>query len=194
MVKVVKFLRAIKDDALIIAASLKSQIGYDSDDTNKAYIPSDQSNGVAVLKKPSSFSTKRKFFLGLIIVCLIAISWVGSTQTAKSSFNKGFSAPLFVMYFSTSWMMLVFPLTLPLFFLSGRGSWDLSGLKELWKYALHVSAACNCMDHSETITGLHDRGSMHEYPECHLPYPPPPPSGLMNWYSTVSRDAIHPAL
>ena len=117
---------------IVAADDMKAQT--DSDDSTKVYSPSDNvSRTTAVLKKPSSLSTRRKFFLGLVIVCLIAISWVGSTQTAKSSFNTGFSAPFYVMYFSTAWMMLVFPLTLPLFFLTGRGSWDLSGLKQLWR-------------------------------------------------------------
>ena len=114
--------------------NMKSQTDDDSNDGIKAGSISDKiSSTPAILKKPSSLSTKRKFFLGLVIVCLIAISWVGSTQTAKSSFNTGFKAPFFAMYFSTAWMMLVFPLTMPLFFLSGRGSWDLSGLKQLWR-------------------------------------------------------------
>ena len=113
---------------------MKSQIDDISNDSIKADVSSDEiSSSTAVLKKPSSLSTKRKFFLGLVIVCLIAMSWVGGTQTAKSSFNTGFDAPFFVMYFSTAWMMFVFPLTLPLFFLSGRGSWDLNGLKQLWR-------------------------------------------------------------
>jgi hypothetical protein len=117
-----------------VAANNNIKAQTDSDDSVKADSPSKIiSRTTAVLKTPSSLSTKRKFFLGLVIVCLIAVSWVGSTQTAKSSFNTGFSAPFFVMYFSTAWMMLVFPVTLPLFFLSGRGSWDLDGLKQLWR-------------------------------------------------------------
>ena len=32
----------------------------------------------------SSLSTRRKFTVGLVIVAVIATSWVGSTQTAKS--------------------------------------------------------------------------------------------------------------
>ena len=119
---------------VVTANDMKSRTDDVSNDSIKADSPTDRirvSSTTAVLKKPSSLSTKRKFFLGLVIVCVIAVSWVGGTQTAKSSFNTGFNAPFFVMYFSTAWMMLVFPLTLPLFFLSGRGTLDFSGLKQL---------------------------------------------------------------
>lgn len=109
----------------------------ESNDHISENAPAIQNNHLS-LNKPSSLSTKRKFFLGLVIVCVIAISWVGSTQTAKSSFNTKFAAPFFVMYFGTAWMMLVFPLTLPLFFLTGKGSLDWGGMKELWSHSVLV--------------------------------------------------------
>ena len=133
---------AVFHGVLVTADGLKSPTEEDSDDGIKGDIPPTQRSGLPALKKPSSLTTKRKFFFGLIIVCLIAISWVGGTQTVTSSFNTGFNAPFFLMYFSTAWMMLVFPLTAPVFFLSGKGSWDLSGLKELWRYA-HLFLSTN---------------------------------------------------
>lgn len=90
------------------------------------------------LNEPSSLSTKRKFLLGLVIVCVIAVSWVGSTQTAKSSFDKKFAAPFFVMYFGTVWEILVFPLTVPLFFLTRRESCNRQGVIALWKHSVAV--------------------------------------------------------
>lgn len=114
--------------------NLTSLTDSESDDHISEDASSIQSNHRLSLRKPSYLTTRRKFLLGLVIVCVIAISWVASTQTAKSSFNTGFKSPFFVMYFGTAWMMLVFPLTLPLFFLTGRGSWDWNGVKELWKY------------------------------------------------------------
>ena len=46
---------------------------------------------------------------GIAIVIGIAISWVGSTQFAKSTYTSSFDAPWFVVWFSTSWMSLCFP-------------------------------------------------------------------------------------
>jgi solute carrier family 35 protein F3/4 len=38
---------------------------------------------------------------GIFIVVGIAISWVGSTQFAKSTYTSSFDAPWFVVWFST---------------------------------------------------------------------------------------------
>ncbi|CAB3976717.1 Hypothetical predicted protein [Paramuricea clavata] len=46
---------------------------------------------------------------GIFIVVGIAISWVGSTQFAKSTYTSSFDAPWFVVWFSTIWMSLCFP-------------------------------------------------------------------------------------
>lgn len=91
------------------------------------------------MNKPSSLSTKRKFIVGLVIVCTISMSWVGSTQTAKSSFQSGnFTAPFFVMYFGTAWEILVFPLVMPLFFLTKKGRLTKNGVKELMTHSVRV--------------------------------------------------------
>ena len=82
----------------------------------------------------SSLSTRRKFTIGLVIVAVIATSWVGSTQTAKSSLSGKFVAPFFLMWFGTAWMMAVFPLTAPIYFLTGRGKFNRQGVRELWRY------------------------------------------------------------
>ena len=52
----------------------------------------------------------KKMLIGVLIVIGIAISWVGSTQFAKSTFSADFSAPFLITWFSTSWMSAVFPL------------------------------------------------------------------------------------
>jgi len=83
-----------------------------------------------------------KLLIGLFIVLVIACSWVGSTQTAKSSYTSGFSAPYFATWFSTSWMMSVYPLTIPLFFLTRRTKPDRAGWVQLWRYHLHVLYSC----------------------------------------------------
>lgn len=55
-------------------------------------------------------STNRwKTLYGVVIVIGIAVSWVCSTQFAKSTYTKTFDAPWFVVWFSTSWMSLCFP-------------------------------------------------------------------------------------
>lgn len=63
-----------------------------------------------IFRRPSALSTKTKLFFGLVIVLVIASSWVGSTQTAKSTLTSAFKVPYFVMWFGTCWMVLVFPL------------------------------------------------------------------------------------
>lgn len=82
----------------------------------------------------SHLNTAKKLFLGLLIVVVIALSWVGSTQTAKSSFaGTKFKAPFFMMWFGTGWMMLVFPLSSVLFFVLNRDKWNWAGVRELWR-------------------------------------------------------------
>ena len=60
-------------------------------------------------------NTFKKFFFGLFIVVFIAVSWVGSTQTAKSTYNPTFSAPFFMVWFNTSWMVICYPLLMPVY-------------------------------------------------------------------------------
>lgn len=52
---------------------------------------------------------KCKIFLGVIIVVLIAFSWTGSTQFAKSTYTKNFHAPYFVTWYNTCFMVIVYP-------------------------------------------------------------------------------------
>ncbi len=91
-------------------------------------------NGFTVgFQAASSLSTGRKFVLGVIIVIVIAFTWVGSTQTAKSTYSGGFKAPFFLVWFGTAWMMVVFPLTVPLYFIVGPGKLSIDGFKQLWR-------------------------------------------------------------
>ena len=86
------------------------------------------------MSRGSHPDTTKKLLLGILIVVLIALSWVGSTQTAKSSFNKKkFNNPFFVMWFGMGWMMAVFPLASVLFFALNRDKWNWAGVKELWR-------------------------------------------------------------
>ena len=84
---------------------------------------------VSRLKAPSSLSTSKKFVLGLVIVSLIACSWVGSTQTSKSAYIGKFNAPFFSMWFGTAWMSSLFPLSALLYFSTQKER----SVKDLWK-------------------------------------------------------------
>ena len=76
----------------------------------------------------SSLSSGKKYLLGLVLVCLIACSWVGSTQTAKSAYTGDFKAPFFSMWFGTAWMVSIFPLAVPVYLFRENKS-----LYKLWR-------------------------------------------------------------
>ena len=84
-------------------------------------------------QQASSLSTKGKFTIGIVFVVVIAVSWVGSTQTAKSTYGGGFAAPYFLVWFGTAWMMSVFPLTAPIYFITRQGRFGWQGLRQLWE-------------------------------------------------------------
>ena len=51
----------------------------------------------------------KKVIYGLLLVIGIALSWVSATQFAKSTYSATFNAPFFVIWFSTVWMMVCYP-------------------------------------------------------------------------------------
>nr|CAB3266245.1 solute carrier family 35 member F3-like [Phallusia mammillata] len=58
----------------------------------------------------SPTNTTRKTLIGLVIVILLALSWVGSQQLAQSAnTTSDFNAPFFTTWFSTCWMVLCYP-------------------------------------------------------------------------------------
>lgn len=57
----------------------------------------------------NSVMDSRKLFFGFLIVIGIAISWVGSTQFSQSTYSATFFAPLFNVWFSTTWMIICYP-------------------------------------------------------------------------------------
>lgn len=93
-----------------------------------------KSSSRKLLKEPSTLLNKKKLLIGLAIVLIIACSWVGATQTAKSSYTKGFSAPFFVTWFTTSWMVLVFPLAAPIYFITRRTKLSKATFGDLLRY------------------------------------------------------------
>ena len=54
-------------------------------------------------------STARVVF-GVIIVLAIALSWIGATQFANKTYTKSFKAPYFTTWYTTCFMIVVFPL------------------------------------------------------------------------------------
>lgn len=55
-------------------------------------------------------AARARIVFGLIIVILIAISWVGATQFANKTYSASFSAPFFTTWYTTSFMIVVFPI------------------------------------------------------------------------------------
>ncbi len=57
----------------------------------------------------SRISQVSKTISGFVIVIGIAVSWVGSTQFATSTYSKDFFAPSFNVWFSTVWIIVCYP-------------------------------------------------------------------------------------
>ena len=67
-------------------------------------------NSLIYFRMRAEESTRKyKTLWGIAIVIGIAVSWVGSTQFAKSTYTDTFNAPWFTVWFSTSWISLCFP-------------------------------------------------------------------------------------
>ena len=92
-----------------------------------------------IFKGASSLSSRAKLIFGLFIVLVIAMSWVGSTQMGKSAYAGNFKAPFFLVWFGTCWMIVIFPISVPFYFLANRKLPTCSGLLELWRYILDFS-------------------------------------------------------
>ena len=59
---------------------------------------------------------KARIIFGIIIVLLIAVSWVGATQFAMRTYTPSFHSPYFTTWYTTVFMIVVFPLfSLPQF-------------------------------------------------------------------------------
>ena len=64
--------------------------------------------------------TGKKLIFGVLIVIGISVSWVGSSQFTENTYTKSFHAPAFMMWFSTSWMMLSYlPVIISSFIMKG---------------------------------------------------------------------------
>ncbi|XP_041470973.1 putative thiamine transporter SLC35F3 [Lytechinus variegatus] len=83
----------------------------------------------------SSYSTVRKILIGLSIGLGVAISWVAATQFMKAMYDENFDAPFFIIWFSTIWMLVCYPIyiigSLVIFKDQRNAGW--AGIKELYK-------------------------------------------------------------
>ena len=57
----------------------------------------------------------------------------------KSAYAGNFKAPFFLVWFGTCWMIVIFPISVPFYFLANRRLPTCSGLLELWRYILNFS-------------------------------------------------------
>lgn len=54
---------------------------------------------------------RKKTIIGVVIVVLLAVSWVGAQQFSQTAVNmEDFNAPYFATWFSTCWMTLCYPI------------------------------------------------------------------------------------
>ncbi|XP_072045616.1 solute carrier family 35 member F3-like [Amphiura filiformis] len=60
-------------------------------------------------EEPNSATDIKKWLFGFGIVIGIAVSWVGATQFAQSTYSDDFFAPSFNVWFSTVWMFVCYP-------------------------------------------------------------------------------------
>ncbi len=68
---------------------------------------------------------RRKVAVGGVMVAFGAVCWVGATQCAKRLYNwPSFYPPFFVVYFSTSWVTMFYPISLSVQFIRSKGQLD----------------------------------------------------------------------
>ena len=113
---------ASADSSALLSPGLNVQEPRNMRETGVIYVPGKQQAQIP------SLSSGKKFVFGLVLVCSIACSWVGSTQTAKSAYTNDFRAPFFSMWFGTAWMIILFPLIVPIYLIQEKKNLD-----KLWK-------------------------------------------------------------
>ena len=77
--------------------------------THKPLDPSDNSKEQPNQSTRCTTILVRKLVIGLIIVIGIAVSWVSLTQFIKETYSPTFNGPFFTIWFTTTWMMLCYP-------------------------------------------------------------------------------------
>lgn len=112
----------------------------DRDPREATPIPPVEVHSEKCTKPPStcclSYGTARKLLIGVTIGLSVAISWVAATQFMKAMYSAdNFDAPYFIIWFSTSWMVVCYPIyiigSLVIFKDQRNAGW--AGVKELFK-------------------------------------------------------------
>lgn len=90
---------------------------------------------------------------------------MGSTQLAKSTYNSNskFRAPFFLVWFGTSWMSVIFPLTVPFYFIFTRKLPTLSSIQELWRCVYYQLAYNNFTFSLSLSLSSHSREIINPY-------------------------------
>eukprot|EP00731_Ephydatia_muelleri_P025497 Em0017g580a len=97
-------------------------------------------NGIAQFESQQSTASEcRRLALGFVIVICIALSWVGAVQLTKISYSEAFSAPLFLVWLGTSWMMTLFPVASAIYFLTAPHRFrNPEAALTYWRHCTHV--------------------------------------------------------
>lgn len=61
---------------------------------------------------------------GLFLTVLIAVTSVSATYLAQSTYYGEFNAPYFVTYFSTAWLILMYPIYTLILFIYSKGAYS----------------------------------------------------------------------
>ncbi|XP_071483684.1 solute carrier family 35 member F4-like [Diadema antillarum] len=80
--------------------------GYSQLPTSAGDLPDDKPSSESCLSAVNA----RKVLIGLTIGLSVAISWVAATQFMKSMYSPTFVAPFFVIWFTTNWMIICYPI------------------------------------------------------------------------------------
>ncbi|XP_014669524.1 PREDICTED: putative thiamine transporter SLC35F3 isoform X2 [Priapulus caudatus] len=85
--------------------------------------------------KPCLSQLTVKILIGVLIVVSIAVSWTGTAQFAASSFDETFDGAYFFIWFSTTWMVVCFPVYTIAVFIFSR---DKRCLKSIYRDCISV--------------------------------------------------------
>ena len=113
-----------------------------ADSTNESLAINSHSNEIN--RFTYRLETGRKLIFGVLIVLGIALSWVGSSQFTENTYTKSFHAPAFMMWFSTSWMMLSY---LPVIIFNAVTKKSIRDAYRLLALPLVYKAICICMEY-----------------------------------------------
>lgn len=78
---------------------------------------------------------QKQFVSGVIITIAMGVAWLGFTHFGKNTYTDTFSAPLVVVYFYTSWMIVFYPVYITIAYIVARGSVE---LKQLFRESIMI--------------------------------------------------------